>query len=739
MNKHVLMLTAATVALMAGPAFADHDHHDQGDQSPQKTERDRDDLTIDTGGSVVITDSVPAITIDSPNTVTINATTTVSNLNTDSAIGVQLDAMAGGNGPGTGTTALDNFGKIDLTGSGTNKIGILVNATNPGDSFLGDIKLESGSTTAVKGDGSIGLEVASDATLDGSITILGQLSAAPTDATSTTAGNVMGVQLGGTVTGDVVIGVGGAVQAVGTGANGMVVLGHVMGRLENSGNLEVVGTTAPKTTGGNAEAGSALIVGNSVDNGIYNGGPASTADSTTRASLGIKGAGPAVRISPNVTGGVGSAMNIGVLTDATDQGFSFLNRGSVTAASIDPNLSETAILMGGSSGAYLTLDGGIFNGGVITSTSSTDSTSPTSATALSISGYVTVNALGGAAPYAITNSDESNSGQIKAILSGTAGGAATAIDIAPNSIVPSLGNMGTISASATTTDTTVSTLTAYGIRDRSGSLLNLYNSGTIAAGATTLDNGNQVQMAVDLSLASNNVTFDNPGVVSGDVALGAYNDTLDVNGTSGAIAAVTGNIDFGGTNGGGFDTLIIGTTGKGQVAGAITEEGGGRVNVTVGGNGTLTLQNTVKTLQANDVTVQDGGILNISLTNGFNQAADATNPALITTNTASLTQLSKLNVSFGGFISTPGGDPAQFTLIDAGTSILLGDPDAIYNSIHSTIPYLFKGTICGYNVTGGFTNDAGCTATPAHSQLTLSLAPKTAAQVGLTGQCRQHL
>ena len=639
MNKHVLMLTAATVALMAGPAFATTTITTK-QTSPLKTSTANsgaaDDIVIDTGGSVVITDSVPAITIDSANSVKINPTTTISNLNTDSAIGIQLDAIAGGgNGTASGTPALDVFGTIDLTGSGTGKTGILVDATNPGDVFNGDIMLESGSSLKVKGDNSTGLQVATDATLNGNITILGNLLVSATNATSTSSSGITAMRLDGTVNGDVTIGEGIGVQAVGAGANGLIVTGHVTGSLSNSGNLEVAGTTTPKSTGGNPEAGSALLVSNNIDGGIYNGGPTSSGSSTARASLGIGGVGPAVQISPDAGGASGSAMTIGVFGDLTDPGFSFLNRGAITATALDPNFIETGLYLKGTVGAPLTLNGGIFNGGTITANSTSDGTTPYSASAIVIDGYVKLNDLGGA-PYAIQNSIESGSGSITASVSGTGGGVATAISIGANSQVASLSNEGVISAKATTSDTSISNLGAYAIRDSSGSLLSIDNSGSIIASATVLDDASQVQTAVDLRVASGNVMFNNTGVVDGDVYFGAYNDTLDVNNSTGNTAMVTGDIAFGGTNGGGYDTLNIGTAGKGEVTGAVTESGGGRVNVTIGGNGTLTLQNTAKTLQANDVTVQDGGILNISLSNGFNQAGGATNPALITTRTATL-------------------------------------------------------------------------------------------------------
>ena len=304
MNKHALMLTVATVALMSGPAFAAVGPTTINDKQTtlQKTST-TGDLTIGSGGSVVLTAATPAVEIDSANWISNSVSgALISNKNTANAIGVQLDATnAGTNGTALGTVAFDNFGTVDLTGTGTAKIGILVKSvTGSGDTFNGDIKLEASSSVKVTGDSSYGLEVQSGATLNGNVTILGQLLANPSSTTSTSAGSVTGALIAGDVTGDIAVESGGAIQAIGYNAVGLNITGAVTGALTNGGHIEAVGSASPKSTGGNPEASSALIISNAIGGGIYNDGASPTATSTTAASIGINGKGPAIFITPGV-------------------------------------------------------------------------------------------------------------------------------------------------------------------------------------------------------------------------------------------------------------------------------------------------------------------------------------------------------------------------------------------------------------------------------------------------------
>lgn len=739
MNKHVLLLTAATVALLAAPAHADTSITNK--TTKQVTTSSSGNVTISSAGSVVVTTAGPAVEINSANTVENQGQ--ISNINTTDAIGVQLDGTKSGNGPGQGTDALQNLKSILVNGSGNTKTGILVAAPDgAGDIFNGNINLEAGSTLNVKGDNSFGLNVASGATLNGDITIAGGILTNPSQISST-GGTATGMAVNGSINGNISIATGGSILAYGSAAEGLTILGPVSGSLANAGTLTAAGTSTPSSAGTNPQARSALIISNDIGGGIYNAGPSPSSASTATATMSVQGTGPAIYISPNALGSTTSTgLTIGTFSDTDDPNFSLLNRGNIASTSLNQNVSETNIWISGGLGAPVSFTGGIFNSGSISAASTTDGKNINSfnATALLIDDYVNLN-TGNAAPAAIVNSNESGSGTISAAVSGLTGGVATAIRIGLNkglTNVSSLINKGTIAASATTTDiTTKNTLAAYGIVDLSGSLTSIDNSGVIAATATTLQNNNQITVAADLSASTKNINFVNSGTIIGEVKFGYGNDTLDVNGPAGGTAAiVNGDILFGGTTAGGDDTLNIGTVTNGSVIGAVTEVGAGRVNINIGGGGTgsLTLQNTASSLVVDKLQVNDGGALHVTLSNAFNQDASSTNPAVVTAHTIDFAQLAKLDIGFGSFVSTPQTGAAKFTVFDADGGITMAAPGSIKTYIQNTIPYLFIPTICGYNITGGFTNDSGCSVqTTATSKLVVTLKPKTASQLHLTG------
>src|SRR5690348_3403467 len=104
------MLTVAAAAVLSRPALGD-DFTDIKNKVTKlvKTSTAKNgspgDVHIESGGSVVISAAGPAVEIDSPNTVLNEGT--ISNTDTDNAVGVQLDATPAGNGPGADVAALD--------------------------------------------------------------------------------------------------------------------------------------------------------------------------------------------------------------------------------------------------------------------------------------------------------------------------------------------------------------------------------------------------------------------------------------------------------------------------------------------------------------------------------------------------------------------------------------------------------------------------------------------------------
>ncbi len=785
MKKHALMLTAATVALIAGQASAtDYSTITTKVTTQIKTSTasatgtasnitigtttTSGSTTTTTPGSVVVTTAGPAIEIDSNNFVNSTlAANVISNNGIAGAEGVRFDALPGGNGPGTaGCTgsacgyALDNFGAIDLTGSGTGKAGILVglgayNSTVTSGTFNGGIHLESGSTMSVTGDSSYGIQMVSGVVMNGNIAIDGSIAMNPTTASSTSSGNVTAVYLAGTLNGDFSVASTGAISSIGAGAQGVVLAGDgpLTGSFTNNGSIQTLGvssTTVTTTSSAtnNPEAGSAVVIGNSITGGFYNAGPSSTGSTVARATIATAGNGPAISISPiNAT----TPITIGKYAG---ESYGFLNRGTITVQPTDPDASATGISMSGGSTSQVSITGGIWNSGSLTVSASTDTraTTTVSALGLSIGNYVTV-------PTLVNDATESNDGSISAGVSGVNSASATAIYVQTNGVLNSLNNSGKIIASVSTTDTKVATMNAYAIQDLSGTLSSIINSGSITASATTLDNGTQTRVAADLSHNASGIIFTNTGTVIGDVLLGSGNDTVTVNGTSATSpAAMTGNISFNG----GADKLTIGD--NASVTGALTERGGGTVDLKVGtgsGTGTLTLTNSTTTLGAANVTglnvsnmtVNSGGTLNLSVSQPFNATNPTTatttstvkyaGPIISATGTINLDPNSNFNLSYGSFLSTPGGTgTSQFVLLDAPNgNLTVGNYAAINTAVQHNIPYLFTGGLCGYNLAGSTacTPLAGSSdATAAtNSQLVLQLAPKTVGtgldQIPLTG------
>lgn len=780
MNKRALMLTAATVALLSGqtdPASATTTPTCTAASStatlcdittvvvtPLATstvQTGGSDITIETTGSIAVTTSpetAPALKIDSNNNVTNFGT--ISYKGVANAVGVQIDA--GTSSTATTTTGSLNglLGTIDLTGAGTGKTGVLVELPtgNVSGTFNGGTTGIGLGTIKVTGDNSFGLHILSGVTLDGNLTFAG---ADTVTSSTTTAGNstgVVGAEIDGNIVGNIVVSqLGGSIVATGAGSRGLVVLGNVTGDIFNGGGIEAAGvgtsssSSSTKTsTTGNPMGGSAFVLAGSVSLGITNAGPISAGDGIAQGIIATQGTGPAVYISPSAGGALTPApLNIGVYTaDANDPGYSFYNRGQISATPNNVDTGALAMHVVGAVGTPVNFEGlGIFNSGRIAATAATDNkaTNGVPVTGLWIDDYVNVPEL--------NNSSEpgTGTGNILASISGASPGQAIALLINTNASLPTLINSGTIGASVTSSDLTISGLSATAIFDKSGTLNSIDNSGTISATTTTLQNNSQVHVAANLQANTSGINFQDTGQVIGDVFFGSGNDVLNVSGTgvNGSPASVIGNLSFYG----GHDSLSIGD--NNSVIGAVLERGGGYVNIGVGtlagGSGQLFVNNTDfggnsnydgGTLEAGSVDVKSGATLGLTLSQPFNLAANAANPYILSTNNAgSLGSIdleggSKLNVSFGSFVSTPGTEAAKFILFDS-QNITIADPDQIRTSITSTIPFLFTGNVCAYGISGfSNSNPSACTDTPAHDQLVLTLQPKSATELGLTGYAK---
>jgi hypothetical protein len=391
--------------------------------------------------------------------------------------------------------------------------------------------------------------------------------------------------------------------------------------------------------------------------------------------------------------------------------------------------------------------------------------------------------------YALVNSNETGSGTISASLSGSQTGTATAIlidaqrtgGIAGN--LASIYNAGTIQASAQTTNLDSTGIAAYAIRDESGTLQTIYNTGSISATTTTLDNNAQVAVAIDTSSNSTSSvtiidqsTGANSAEIVGDIRFGTQAGSLSVTGTNANFPAlVAGNLVFNNATAT-PDTLNVGQFAS--VSGEITEANGGSINISVAQSGTLDLLTSLATnlnstvsqavqpntpLKVENLTVNTGGNLTISVSQGNNvNAFTANNVTIINAHNINIGGDGinpTLTLTFGGFVASPSasGKAAEFVLLSTpsvaagGTfnisaqelTLLTNTYDSVLNpsATKNGIPFLFSSNVCAFNVPGATGNELCSVSEPTltepydktNQELVLTLTPKTAQQIGLTG------
>lgn len=646
MHKSALLLTAATFALLAGPALAatsttnaclkntdnltDIAKQVKGPLCTSTADSGKPgDIVIETNGTVSVASVsgvaptiFPAITIDSDNLVTDKGV--INFTGTNNSIGIQLDTGH------TGGFDL-NVGTVDMLQAGTDKIGILITDGTSGSTgtFTGVampnastplatptvIDLEAGSTFEIQGDGSIGIETASGNTVDGDIDIAGALvmTASKVNETSNSGTSQIGVELEAAMKGNFNVLSGGEISVTGPGSEGVVVAGELNGEFDNDGIISVTGTATPQADKTNATSGSAVVIDANIDHGFLNDGPINTSgvnSSGVASGTGIissTGSAPTVLFSPATT----ANLVIAPVTDATNTnpltktGFSLLNRGTISSGPANPDVNATAMqIVGVSQTAQVQLNGGIFNSGAIEASANTkivtgSSTATATATALDIGPFVV-------APN-LVNSNQSGTGDITASVSGAEAATAQAIVINSSGDTASPTGFGLheidnnqgsiISANASTIDTTNTVLIATAILDEEGSLTTINNMGTISATATTLNNDAQIAEAINVGVNTTGVNIVNGGSIVGDVILGGGADTLQIGGTAinttNVGAVMVGDVFFGGdllpSQKRQFDTLDI--EAFGSFIGQVQEPLGNLVNVTVATGGALTLTN----------------------------------------------------------------------------------------------------------------------------------------------------
>jgi hypothetical protein len=779
------MLSTATVALLSSAAYADTtvntgktDHYTTGSTYSVSTDtgtKDAGNITIQSGGSISASgNSQAAITINSNNWVLNQGA--IANKDKDSAHGIRVDLSADRNlssasftttASGTVNGAgifLDSSSALTISGSGTGKHGIFLDATGCASSactFTGDITTVSGSTLSVTGDTSTAIDITNKGVLQGNLTLGGTIGVNANTTTNASNTGVYGLLSQGTINGNVSLESGSSMSVRGNGARGISIQGGgVNGYISIGGAVEtamvqqvVTNPNQQVNTTTNAEGGPGLEVGSNVTGGIAILGPTAPGVGATSASITVQGTGPAVFISPYVNSTISSAspptgpLTIGAFNDTVDPGFSFYNRGTVTIAPTNFNDPASAMAIVGYSATYPTvLTGGLFNSGSMSSSVVTSGSGKTSsgifANGVVIGDYAQlgigtgkiandqINGVGAAFVNSGGTATGNAGGVISASLSGANGGTAQAVLISTYASVPSLINSGTIAAVATTTDKTLAgnipnsnnPLIARAIYDLSGTLTSIVNSGTIHASSgyvatsgaapTPLDNNSQVAIAIDLagsgtSPSASGVTIQNlssntrSAVITGDIYFGTgSNQILSLLGTTSAPSIVTGNVVFG--------PVASGTTSGDQL--------------NIGQWSTLTGQvTTLESLPSAGVQVSvdtkgtltllnSGASLNATtvvvnnggtINLGVNQSLTATGGVIAASQSVDFKPNSILSVAYASFVPQA---EHKFVLMTAPTGSLTIDP-TVLSTFNATVarPYMLEtATMC-------VTSTPGCT------------------------------
>ena len=673
-----------------------------------------DSITVSAAGSITLT-SGTAVTMDSNHAVTNAGTITINDA--DNATGILVTPGTSGAIANSGTITLtenytptdtDNDGDLDgpfSKGSNRNAIWVQGGAAHTG-------AIDHSGTISIKGNQSAGIRI--DSALAGNLSTSGTINVTGDNGYGVVARDVSGnVTLRGTT------------NVTGANSVGAALLGNIDGALKIQGSIVSTGyryTTRPTdVTKLDADdllqGGSAVVIAGNVSGGIIFDVPPPL--DATKPDSDNDGLPDASEGSAAITAyGMAAAVQVGSATQATSigavaagaSGYGMIVNGSIAGYGIYNGVDANALAIGGLGGAVTVAKGVQVRGTV--SAISYDS----NATGLRVGSGANVGAI-------------DVSGTVGATGSSLAGTAARAIVIDTGASVGGISVSGTVGATAL--DTTKGT--AIAILDNAGTVSSLSNTGKISAagGATNIAvdlRANATGIALSQALASStaaapSITGDvylgsgndsvgiSAGTLTGNLLFGAGNDTLALSGSSamtggvffgtgtGSLtladtATLTGDVDFGG----GAGSLTL--NGTSTIRGAISNAG--NVAVTLNG-GTLTATNT-------------GSIALASLTAGSTSSIGVTIDPSRSANTiytvagaASFASGSQVKVN----LMQVRGSAGDYVIVRAGS--LTGSPAL---SATTTLPYIFKGSTSA---------DASA------GTVTLSIAPKTVAELGLRG------
>ncbi|MGD0190561.1 MAG: autotransporter outer membrane beta-barrel domain-containing protein [Rhizomicrobium sp.] len=636
MSKRSLMLLgAATAALIAGQALAQEIISNKV-TTPQDTATDTDPgtITITSTGSIVISTNPPvgpAVTIDGNGT-GVGSAADVYNQGTISYTGVGngTNTLTGISMVGGYTGGLDNANKIDFTGSGSYKTGILIanDPTNNGLAFIGDlgctedgvltgtscsvgtpvsqlvgvqdtndaaILLETGTSLKIQGDASTAIDIAQGSTLGSTgtpsdIDIAGEILMTPTSSTSVASGS-NGLYIAGTMNGDINLIAGGTIDITGTSSYGINIIapdtatsapgGVLNGNINIDGELEMLPiSTTTQTYGSNI----AMYLGGTVNGNI---------DIETQGSVSATGFNAEGIVVQGPINGYIENQNIletiGTATPSSKGGN--VNAGSalVIQASIDPAAGN----------------GGIYNAGPAFSTDTTPNAAITTdgdAPTIAISPNATTPSSIVIGTYtdqgdsgsilnrgSILNSDDNPDASIPATALSISGDSATYT----TTLLSDIFNGGTISSSVGTDDkgsglVTKAVAIYIGPYASVPGILNsnedIERVGTISASASGVEGGQAFAIEVEPSATL-------PSIVN-DGTISAVATTTNLNLTQGELSAIAIE-DYSGTltnivnnSGAIIEAIATELTNSDQVAVAIDLESN-TSGVTITNNGVI--------------------------------------------------------------------------------------------------------------------------------------------------------
>jgi len=814
LSKRSLMLSTAAVALLSGVALADTTistaqtaPYTTGAKATSDTGTENaGNVTITSAGSIAVSTTQSALTVNNSSWVLLQSA--ITNKDNDNASGIRVDMStnpilsgasfqnaAGSTITGSGIY-LDSGGSVAVSGSNAGKVGIFFDSagcTSSGScTYKGGFTTNTGSSITVSGDKGTAVQIGysgnSYGTLQGDVTLGGAI-AANASSTDQTATGMYGFLSYGTIDGNVILQSGSSVAANGHGAIAMSIQGFgitkslTIGGSVTSGVLQQTNYNPSQSinTYTNPEAGSALQIAAPILQGVEILGATNSGSSAVTGSVSTQGTSPAVWINPALNATVTaptSGLTIGVYTaDTANPGFSFYNRGSITASFTNYNKFATAMEIDAlSSSSLTTLTGGLYNSGTMSATAVSSGTSgassTVSATGLAIGDWVVLGAgtnknsgsgttnPGDQAALVVSGlGSAAGGGSITASVSGTRGGIARAIVISGNATVPSLINSGTISASSVVTDATIkgdsaNPVAAAAIVDNSGTLTSIINSGTISAVAgyqatsnasvSVLDSNAQIATAIQLSGAlsdSATKTIKNyasnvrSAIIQGDIIFGNGNhEVLDLIGSANFFSSVTGNVTYGSSiNSIGGDELHIGE--NAILTGIVTTNEGVRgkgVQVDVDSHGTLNLLNAKDYLNATTVTVNTGGTLNLGVSRSL------TTKGVIAAQTVKFANDATLGITYQSYVPQ---STKQFVLMTADSgqlginqTVIDQFNTAINTGGFSTKPYLLKtATMCSTQIDPSCRpNSSAYTLPSTLDALVINVTMKSATELGLT-------